>query len=102
MSNRGKDWIKKDSWIVDFLKSETKSQSLPFQQISKTSGLKFSFLGETNAAGVNNNEKISFLFSVLLTKPSAGQVINTNHYRTFHAELRDPKKLMCSSYPASR
>ncbi len=64
MSNRGEDWIQEDCWRVDLFKSETKSQSQPFQQISKTSGLKFSFTGETNAAGVNNNEKISFLFSV--------------------------------------
>ena len=89
MSKRGKDWIQKESWHVDLFKSEkveTKSQSVPFQQISKTSGLKFSFLGETNAAGVN---RISFLFSVLLTtNPSAGQVTNTDH---FHTELQSTK-----------
>jgi hypothetical protein len=42
-------------------------------------------MGETNAAGVN---RISFLFSVLLTNPSAGQVTNTDH---FHTELQSTK-----------
>ena len=103
MSKRGKDWIQKDSWHVDLFKSEkveTKSQSMPFQQISKTSGLKFSFMGETNAAGAN---RISFLFFVLLNQPFCRTGYkHQSFYHTFHTELRNPKKLMCSSYPASR
>ena len=98
MSKRGKDWIQKESWHVDLFKSEkveTKSQSVPFQQISKTSGLKFSFMGETNAAGVN---RISFLFSVLLTTLLQDRL---QTLITF-TQSCNPQKLIHSSYPASR